>query len=681
MVNRDTYFGHYTGYDLSRLSGVKAEYRSGRARGERQRFNCVYLMADTETSKTCVFDENGHRVNLVCAWSVALRYEGRNVFVVYGRKPSELCDFLLKLHKSMPGRNTICYWHNLSFDWQFIRKFCFSAWGFPCRQLNTKSHYPINIEFNNGIIFRDSLILSQVSLEKWGEQMNAEHAKAVGKWDYDRYRNQDTPFSDDELLYIYNDVLCGVECLNTLAERLNKKPYNLPWTATGIVREMTRKRAKPNKGHERFKKTAFSYADYLQCERTYHGAFTHANRFIVNKKITGDIRCYDFASSYPFVMVSEKFPSEKFMHCPNTSIDGIMRYKNDYAFLFKFSAFGVKLRKHHTEMPYLQTSKCDKTINAIFDNGRILEADFVSIWLTEVDLEILQLQYTFEKHICSDVMFAKKGYLPRWFSDLVFELYELKCKLKYGDKTDYALSKARVNSIYGMCCQKLLKRTIEENYNTGDFSELPFSDPEELYNKEIAKWGHVLPFQIGVWVTAYACKNLFDLGDCCVEWLYSDTDSVYCRGIDLEKLNKYNQTALEKLRANGYDIIDIDGHKFQLGEAATDGEYTEFLTVGAKRYAKRDKNGKLSITVSGVPKAGVKCLNNDISNFRKGLIFDGLTTGKLAHFYSYVDEIYTDENGNEIGDYVDLDPCDYLLDDIFTNQEILYESIGVAVYG
>ena len=71
----------------------------------------------------------------------------------------------------------------------------------------------------------------------------------------------------------------------------------------------------------------------------------------------------------------------------------------------------------------------------------------------------------------------------------------------------------------------------------------------------------------------------------------------------------------------------------------------------------------LHITVAGVPKEGAKCLKDDLTNFRKDFIFDGETTGKLAHYYIFSDRgIYIDEFGNEVGDSIDLQPCDYELD-------------------
>ena len=100
--------------------------------------------------------------------------------------------------------------------------------------------------------------------------------------------------------------------------------------------------------------------------------------------------------------------------------------------------------------------------------------------------------------------------------------------------------------------------------------------------------------------------------------------------------------------------------------------YSEFIVLGSKRYAGRGvKDGKLHITVAGVPKSGAECLKDDLKKFTKGFIFEGTKTGKLAHFYIYSKEIYEDPFGNEIGDSIDLEPCDYHLDAVDKEEYIL----------
>ena len=144
--------------------------------------------------------------------------------------------------------------------------------------------------------------------------------------------------------------------------------------------------------------------------------------------------------------------------------------------------------------------------------------------------------------------------------------------------------------------------------------------------------------------------------------------------------------------SRGYGaVINAKGKESWLGIADLDKDgIQEFVTLGAKRYAYRDSKGELKITVAGVPKKGAECLKNDISNFKVGTIFAGSTTGKKMHSYMITPEIYTDENGNEIGNSIDLNPCDYLLDstDRFTDEDFnalfdeeIIEEVDVYAFG
>ena len=159
-------------------------------------------------------------------------------------------------------------------------------------------------------------------------------------------------------------------------------------------------------------------------------------------------------------------------------------------------------------------------------------------------------------------------------------------------------------------------------------------------------------------------QNVHILGAMCDEWYYTDTDSVFGSGWDEEKLGAYNEMCRKKLADNGYGSIEVNGKTYTLGVAELDKICDEFKTLGAKRYAYRSDDGELHITVAGVPKKGSVCLQNDLSRFQKGFLFDGVSTGKKQHKYIYVDEPYVDDMGNETADSIDLSPCDYLLDDI-----------------
>ena len=115
----------------------------------------------------------------------------------------------------------------------------------------------------------------------------------------------------------------------------------------------------------------------------------------------------------------------------------------------------------------------------------------------------------------------------------------------------------------------------------------------------------------------------------------------------------------------GYGAVEYKGKVFNLGVAENDDDsnYLEFQYMGAKRYAGRcAADNQIHITVAGVPKEnGALCLNDDMKSFYKDFTFSGEITGKKLHTHIYVDDIYINEYGDEVGDSIDLSPCDYKL--------------------
>lgn len=643
-------------------------------------YNDCIIMLDTETSK-----ERPGEVckNYVVAWTLSIRAYGQNLVTLYGTRPSEIVTCINNLIMNMRGDNTIIFVHNLSYDWVFLRKFFMKEWGTPEHQLNTKPHYPIFITFANGVMLRDSLILAQRSLDKWAKDLNVEHQKAVGAWVYDEIRQQGNRFTPDEKTYIEHDTLAGVECIDKTLHVLNKRIYSLPYTATGIPREEVRKRAGKNRGRDLFKKIAPDYDTQQFLEDVFHGGYTHNNRHYCERVIREPVDAYDEASAYPYVMCAYKFPMSKFYDTDPAKPEWILNNSEDYAYIFTLILIKPKLKSDEISMPALQKSKALKMINPIEDNGRILCAEYVEIRLNEVDLSVIMQQYKYEKAICIDVKYAYKDYLPRWFTDYVYQCFVDKTQLKGGDPVQYSIAKAKLNSLYGMCVQRPVKLVIEENYLTGDYSIADEQNEREIYQQYVDSPRSVLPYQWGVWVTSLAFANLFTIGSYAGIWIYSDTDSCYGMEWDKEGLAAYNESCKQRLRERGYGAVEHNGREYWLGICELDGQYKEFISVGAKRYAVRMLNDVLKITVAGVPKSGVLCLKNDIRNFRAGLIFDGETTGKMQHTYFYEDDIYTDQNGNERGDSIDLSPTTYVLDSVSSPKEwdkIFEEEIEIQVY-
>lgn len=661
-------------------------------------YNDITMMIDTETSKkrkdvyqvVTIKHTNGQIEkkneyqpynNHVVIWTLSIRLFDLDIATLYGRKPSELIECIDLIRRHLKGKNVIFYAHNLTYDYTFLRKFFFRAYGYPVEQLNVKSHYPIQIKFENGIILKDSLILAQRGLEKWAEDLNAPAQKQTGKWDYDKIRNQNTKITEDELTYAEFDTLSGTQCVDILKNQLGKKLGNMPYTATGILRDELKKLATENKAKILFNKIVPDFETYQFLVSMFHGGYVHGNKEYLESNLLKDVQGYDFASSYIFCLLCCKYPITKFKTLEKKiDFDYILRNSEDHAFIFTARFADIKLKDPDFPMPVLQFSKC-KTVNDITDNGRIIAAQFLELNTNEIDLALIRKYYSWdEEHsVVFNVKTAKKGYLPDWFRNHLYKLFIDKTRLK-GKGILYGIQKGKLNAGYGLSVQRMDKLMfvevfedcIEEfedgtviEYHDGNYKPDNSIPPEEVYLKNIKKRSVFLPYQWGCYTTSLALYHLFELGSCCKLWLYSDTDSVYGIGWNKKLVKKLNYKYRKMNEKAGFKAVNHEGKDYWLGVAETSlkDKYSEFKYMGAKRYCGRCKaDNKLHITVAGVPKSAADQLNDDIKNFKLNFVFDGTKSGKKTHNYLYVDEIYLDKHGNETADSVDLSPCDYKLD-------------------
>lgn len=665
---------HWTMYEYDNLTNTKAIEKKYNPKTHQITTNSKYIiMVDTETSKSKKdsFDwvtKGGKKRkkwntsrNYVVAFSISIRYDHENIVTLYGNRPDECVECIRLINSHLFGNRKFFFIFNLSYDWWFLRKFFIREFGEPERQLNLDSHYPINIEFANGCCLKDAYVLASRKLEKWAEDLGVDSQKTSG-WDYDRIRTQDELFDVDELKYIEHDTLAGVECIDKLLMTLNNcKLKDIPYTSTGIARKMAYNIGRKHKAKLLYDRLALNYGQYKRFEISFHGGYTHCNRFTAGK-VYNNVECYDFASSYPFTVCSEKFPMTKFTDIYGYyTIDEILKSHDRYAYMFKITMVNVRLRDPDEPMPVLQYSKNISDICASdmsLDNGRVLSCAVYEAYMNDQLLELVNEQYQCDYAVISEVMRSEYDYLPRWFTDHVYSLYRGKCELKNGDPVLYDITKAQLNSVaYGMIAMHNIKLSIVEDYASGEYHEAS-EDEQELYHKFVENRKNIYPYQWSCWVTSYAMRNLHRLGKCCKLWLYSDTDSCFSNSWDLKALESYNMECRKKLSDNGYDPVTVNGKTYYLGEATLDKSCKKFKALHSKCYA-NDNDGDISITIAGVPKTkGKKCLKNIEEDFNEDTVFDGLITGKKTHIYHTEEDIF-EEDGIIYGDSIDLIPCDY----------------------
>ena len=137
--------------------------------------------------------------------------------------------------------------------------------------------------------------------------------KKTGDLDYRLNRFHSTPLSDKELGYCEADIRVLLAYIQEKIESDGSICY-IPLTNTGYVRNYCRKECfKKYKRYRRLMSELTLEADeYAQLKRGFAGGFTHANALYAKELITyedyGYIDSFDFTSSYPASLLSEKYP-------------------------------------------------------------------------------------------------------------------------------------------------------------------------------------------------------------------------------------------------------------------------------------------------------------------------------------------------------------------------------------
>ena len=322
---------------------------------------------------------------------------------------------------------------------------------------------------------------------------------------------------------------------------------------------------------------------------------------------------------------------------------------DEFAYLLRVTFKNIKCKYYNN---FISASKCNNIVNASIDNGRIIRAKEINITLTDVDFKFILDSYDMDSYEIEKCYYSQYNYLPKLFVDFILDKYVNKTKYKNvkGKELEYIKEKNKFNSLYGMTVTNMIRDEVEFDNKTG-WIEKPLTDVNIFEKLCEEKNKAFLSFAWGVWVTSYARNNLLRRVMALDEYtVYCDTDSLKCvQGYDKKVFDDYNKTVEDRIKRvakemdiplDKYQPEDSKGVKHLLGvfECETDNNrlytYDKFITQGAKKYAV-EKDGKIEITVSGVPKCGAKALNK-IDDFRDDLLFDYSVTNK--HMIMYNDD-------------------------------------------
>lgn len=553
------------------------------------------LMAfDIETTR--LEDDNA----VMYIWQCGLCVDGE-YYITYGRTWEEWTALQEAINARLGGITIICLVHNLSYEFQFL------AGLYEFSDVKCLKSRKILSATCGRIEYRCSYIWTNKTLSKFLKEMNVQHMKKSGaEFDYSKVRYPWTELSEDEIEYCQNDVIGLLEAAEKKISQDGDTLYTVPRTSTGYVRRDA-KQALSQTPLGALKPTE---EIYRKLRKAFRGGNTHANRYFVGKVLTG-VQSVDRSSSYSDVMLNNKFPMKPFKKCPDGIATIRRAFSSGLAILCTMSITGATLHNPLWGCPYIPVSKCQMLINPVEDNGRVLEADALTIEVTEVDMQIILEEYDGEFDF-TDIYTAEKDYLPKPFTDCIKRYYTNKTSLKgiAGGEYEYMKSKNLLNSLYGMTATDPGKDDVI-------FDGVEYIQQETDVIKNIKK--SFMPYQWGVWVTAYARLELEEMikiaGN---NFVYADTDS--CKYIKSESISyeDYNNRRKSASLAHGACAVDPNGIMHYMGVAETEGEYYQFLTWGAKKYASQDEQGHINITIAGVRKNSSKNAAGEIVEWGGG---------------------------------------------------------------
>lgn len=548
------------------------------------------------------------------------QFQVDDICTVIGRTWEEFQIFFQGMQNQLAENEwLVIYVHNLSFEFQFLR----GIYDFQSDEVFAVDNRKIlKCEMFNHFEFRCSYLHSNMSLKQYTEKMGAEHSKLSGAdFNYSVKRYPWTELTDEELAYCVYDVLGLVEALKIEMTFDNDNLYTIPLTSTGYVRRDT-KEAMRQVAHDYVKRMYPDSELYMLLHEAFRGGNTHANRWYAGQ-ILHKVHSYDRSSSYPDCVCNCLYPVSTFTPTDINDFERLMELitVRKRACIFRIAIWNISLINEFWGCPYLSRDKCRSIVNPLYDNGRILSADYLETTLTDIDLDIVLHQYKFDDARPFDIYHARYGKLPKPLIDCTINYYRAKTELKGDDDNAlyYLKSKNKLNSIYGMMAQDPVKQSIL--FINNDFME-DNKPIEEILLK--GKRKAFLCYQWGVWTTAWARYRLEEgirlAGE---NFVYCDTDSVkYLGDIDWSSYNKKREL---DSRSSGAWAIDSKKRKHYMGvyEPECD-SYEEFATLGAKKYCYRE-DGKLHITIAGVNKRlGAEELeaHGGIAAFKEGFVFN-----------------------------------------------------------
>ena len=539
-------------------------------------------------------------------WAFACAEIGNEDNFIYGNSIEDFMEWCAN-----EKENYQIYFHNLKFDGQFILDWLFKngfqyiedkkdrdEYTFTTLITDVGAWYKIEIWFYrknknsfNKVTICDSLKILNMSVDAIAKGFDLPIRKL--EIDYKQKREIGHILTKQEVDYIKNDVVIIAQALNKMFE-LDLDKLTIASDALASFKDMT-------KNFNRYFPKLTPEVDEL-IRNSYKGGFTYVSDKYAGKEV-GEGVVFDVNSLYPSRMKFEYLPigqPEEF----------IGKYFPDRNFPLYVQFFDCKFELKPDKIPSIQIKHSLSFMQNEYlksSNGEV-----VSLALTSPDLELF-----FEQYEVSEITYRggfkfqqRKGIFDNYIDYWTNSKIEAK---KNGNRALYQISKLMLNSLYGKFGTGLRGKKKIPFLNNGKV-EFRDSDEEE-------KAGVYLP--VATFITAYARKYTietsqkirdFSTSECGKDaYLYSDTDSIHAN---------FSTDDVEKLKT----IINIDD--FELGAWKLESKFRRAKFIRQKCYIEEDFEGKINVTIAGLPKKLGHLINFD--NFKIGFSTEDFTDEEIG---------------------------------------------------
>lgn len=542
-------------------------------------------------------------------WAYAICEIGDVENFTYGNNMEDFIKFCER-----KDENPIMYFHNLKFDSEFIISYLLNNEftyikdkkdrkdkTFTCLITSTGQFYSLEVYFTvkgkkvNKVTFYDSLKILNFSVSQIAKDFNLPIKKL--EIDYKKNRKIGHELTDEEIAYIKNDVEIMARALKIMFDE------DLTKMTIGADALSFYKSINKNFKHY-FPILPFEVDEDIR--KSYKGGFTYLNEEY-KEKTTGEGVVLDVNSLYPSVMLNERLPFGE-----GIFFEG--QYELDTLYPLYIQTISCSFEIKEGKIPTIQI----KNNLSFIPNEYIKssEGDIITLVLTNVDLELFLEHYNVDnlvyqggrKFKCLKGLFT--NYINFWSEK------KISAKKENNDAL-YKISKLMLNSLYG----KFGTNPIFQ-------SKFPYLNDEGIvcYGVNEKELRNPVYIPIASFITSYARNKTIRTSQAIKDYtinkygkdmyVYSDTDSIHTLLTNEEELKSF---------------VDIDDYK--LGAWKLESTFKRGRYLRQKCYIEEDYDGKLNVTVAGLPKQLGKYVT--FENFNIGFSTENLQIDKEDYKLSY----------------------------------------------